>query len=140
MVMSESLFYQRRVSFATSVCAGRRRPRFDSPIPPLLTKGQSTWRFEASLTEHDPSTWLQGRDQRSKNPDAVLVRPVVEDPAKVIDVGAVDGLLGEHVMSHEAHSVRQLGWHLRLGIFDDVRKVLDDESKGRELPGNVLAH
>lgn len=115
MVMSESLLYH-GVSFAPSMC--RLTAEVDSPVPPLLTKGQSTWGFEASLTEHDASTGLQGRDQRSKNPDAVLVRPVVEDPAKVIDVGAVHGLLGEHVMSHEAHSVRQFcrqpwSWHLR---------------------------
>ena len=51
------------------------------------------------------------------NPNVVLVGPVVEDSPELVDVGVLDGLLGERVVNSKCHALRYLYWPFLSAIF-----------------------
>lgn len=76
---------------------------------PLLVPSRRPGLGHDKVRHEDPRPGLQRRDQRPQQLQAVLVRPVVEDPAEVVDVGAVHGLVLEEVVGHEGDAVGQRG-------------------------------
>jgi hypothetical protein len=107
--------------------------------------------------DYDHGTNLQSRNEVSQNFDAILVRPIVKDPAQIIDVcrdrlrckevaakqllptlwDAVTVSSTEHyLLGHKINLLTQVTWKLHLALLDHVRQVLYDASHFREAPCN----
>ena len=56
---------------------------------------QSPWLMQREIVNDKPRAGLEGRDLVAQDTDAGGVRPVVEDVAEEVDIGAADRLRGE---------------------------------------------
>jgi hypothetical protein len=59
---------------------------------------------------HNHRPRLESRGELPQDLNAVLVRPAVKYLAQEVNVGIMNWLLGEEVMSHERHAAGELGW------------------------------
>lgn len=80
----------------------------------------------ADVVDDDLGPFLQGWNQRLQDLDTVFVGPIVEDPAKQVDVGLLDGLRRQKVIVHAGYAVFEILRHSTPKTVDRVREILDD--------------
>ncbi|KAL8707088.1 MAG: hypothetical protein Q9225_007833, partial [Loekoesia sp. 1 TL-2023] len=96
------------------------------PYPFFLPKIQSARFWEAVIVDNYHSSRFKGRNEVFQNTDAVLIRPIVENPPEEIDVGTFDRLLGEEIMGHKLHAICKFARHPGLAFFYHFGKILDN--------------
>lgn len=119
-------------SRSTSAAAGAE----DSPHVPLLPEGDGAagdFR-EQAIVDQEPGTDLKLGSVGAKELGAVLVGPVVEDLADVVDISA-DGLGREDVAGLEVHAVLERAGHGGVGLGLVHLHVLDEQVQVREALG-----
>jgi hypothetical protein len=111
------------------------------PQAVFLPPGEDARLRQYIIVQDNLGARFERGDQPSEDLDAVLVGPVVQDPAEEVDVCPLDGLVfGKEVVRHESDAVCHIDGDLLLGRLDDGLEVLDDKRQGRKLAGDGEAY
>ncbi len=79
------------------------------------------------IVDEDLRTLLKRGDKILQDANAILIRPVVEDGAKVLRIRAFDGLGREEIVSHERHPILKVNWQLFSACRYCALQVLDNK-------------
>lgn len=91
---------------------------------------------EDCLIQDNPRSWLHRRYQMTNDVDGLVVRPVMQDPAKDIDFSR-HRLIKEEVMNLKINSVFKIFWYSH-GL-DLLVKILDNKFQVEEFRSHADA-
>ena len=94
------------------------------PVPLLLIERSSAKLGYNQVLDQHLGTRFECPDQLSKDPDGILVGPIMENATEEIHLRSLNRLLGEEVMSHEFQPTFQLWRDGAVG--HSIREVLYD--------------
>ena len=104
--------------------------RKNSPVVSVFIGRDSAWIWYYMIIDYNLSAFLQRWYQGLQDANCVFVGPVVQNPAKVINIGS-DWLRSEKIMPHVCETTSQLRWSFVLVFSHHVGLVLHDAFERR---------